>query len=60
MARNSRWHADDFEKFEFVSDYDISGLMNQHQTYGLGVPLIAVRKSHAGARPQRSVTIRPA
>lgn len=46
VARNGRWHADDFEKFEFVSDFDISGVMNHHQTYGLGVPLIAVRKSH--------------
>lgn len=46
VARNGRWHADDFERFEFVSDFDVSGLQNQHHTYGLGVPLIAVRKSH--------------
>jgi pimeloyl-ACP methyl ester carboxylesterase len=48
---NGRWHADDFDRFEFVSDYELKGLNNQHQTYGLGVPLIAVRKQHPGESP---------
>ena len=33
----------DFKKFEFVSDYQITGLPNHYRTYGLGVPLIAER-----------------
>ncbi|WP_235935386.1 esterase/lipase family protein [Candidatus Laterigemmans baculatus] len=38
------WSAEDFDHFEFVSDYQIQTLNNRHKTYGLGVPLIAVRK----------------
>jgi pimeloyl-ACP methyl ester carboxylesterase len=51
IVASGRWHADDFERFEFVSDYELKGLNNQHQTYGLGVPLIAVRKQHEGESP---------
>ncbi|MGB7323564.1 MAG: alpha/beta fold hydrolase [Rubripirellula sp.] len=40
-----QWRADEFDHYEFVSDYEIQTLRNQHTTYGLGVPLIAVRKS---------------
>jgi hypothetical protein len=41
------WHPDDLNKLEFVSDYEISGgLTNLHHTYGLGVPLIAIRAKH--------------
>src|SRR5262249_53864988 len=40
------WHPEDFDRLEFVSDYDVSGLTNKYHTYGLGVPLIAVRKCH--------------
>ena len=39
------WRAEDIERLEFVSDYEIAGLTNHHHTYGLGVPLIAVRSS---------------
>ena len=39
-----QWQADEFERYEFVSDYDIDILRNRHTTYGLGVPLIAVRR----------------
>ena len=42
----SRWRPEDFERFEFVSDYEIKGLKNHYQTHGLGVPLIAVRRSY--------------
>ncbi len=45
------WHADDFERLEFASDYEIVGLTNRHQSFGLGVPLVAVRKSHDGEHP---------
>jgi len=38
------WRPDDFEKFEFASDYEVEGLGNHHYRYGLGVPLIGVRR----------------
>ena len=41
-----RWHADDFERLEFASDFEATGLTNHHRSFGLGVPLVAVRKSH--------------
>ncbi len=49
--RSSRWSAEDFDRFEFVSDYEITGLKNHYQNYGLGVPLIAVRRRHEGESP---------
>lgn len=45
------WHPDDFERFEFVSDYELNGLKNHHHTYGLGVPLMAIRRQHPGESP---------
>lgn len=39
-----KWSNDDFDHFEFVSDYELEGLPASGLTYGLGVPLIAVRK----------------
>jgi pimeloyl-ACP methyl ester carboxylesterase len=50
-SRNVPWPAGDIKKFDFVSDYQISGLTNVYHTYGLGVPLIAVRKDHAANDP---------
>ena len=41
---DDRWTDQSFERFELVSDYKISGFESEHRTYGLGVPLIAVRK----------------
>ncbi len=38
------WQPDEFDRYEFVSDFDIKTLRNRHTTFGLGVPLIAVRK----------------
>ena len=46
---DGRWTNQLFERFELVSDYRTSGFESEHRTYGLGVPLIAVRK---GARQQ--------
>ncbi len=45
------WHAEDFAHFRFVSDYEVHGLKNHYHSYGLGVPLIAVRKSHDEMEP---------
>jgi hypothetical protein len=39
------WRAEDIDHLEFVSDFEIrGGLKNSYHTYGLGVPMIAVRK----------------
>lgn len=38
------WKNEDFAKFEFVSDYRVEGLADGGTNYGLGVPLIAVRR----------------
>lgn len=46
------WHQEDFSHFEFVSDYRVNGLNNTYHTYGLGVPLIAVRKAHENQTPE--------
>lgn len=51
VMRASGWHEDDFERFEFVSDYRVQGLRNHYHDYGLGVPLIAVRSTHQGEDP---------
>src|SRR5262249_925687 len=46
------WHADDIERLEFVNKYEIvGGLSNQYHTFGLGVPLIAVRAKHKEESP---------
>ncbi len=46
------WHADDLNQLEFVNDYQLEeGLSNHHQTFGLGVPLIAIRAPHEGETP---------
>jgi len=43
-----KWKPDEFDHYEFVSDYEIQVLRNRHTTYGLGVPLIAVRRPPDG------------
>jgi hypothetical protein len=49
VMHSTGWHAEDIDRLEFVSDYQVQGLRNHYHTYGLGVPLIAVRRSHDGA-----------
>lgn len=51
IVPRGRWHAEDFQRLEFVSDYQVEGLANRHHTYGLGVPLIAVWQSHERDHP---------
>jgi len=51
VLRSTNWRTEDFDDFEFVSDYQVHGLRNHYHTYGLGVPLIAVRNHHAGHDP---------
>jgi pimeloyl-ACP methyl ester carboxylesterase len=51
VVAHGNWHADDFERLEFVSDYEIENLSSRHHSYGLGVPLIAVRHPHENEDP---------
>jgi pimeloyl-ACP methyl ester carboxylesterase len=51
VMNSTGWHAGDIERLEFVSDYKVQGLQNHYHTYGLGVPLIAVRRSHSDEDP---------
>jgi hypothetical protein len=52
MQLRGPWLAEDLEKLEFVSDFQLGdGLTNRHHTYGLGVPLVAVRRRHEGESP---------
>jgi pimeloyl-ACP methyl ester carboxylesterase len=44
VARGT-WPAKDINHIEFASDYEIKGLTNHYHTFGLGVPLIAVRNA---------------
>lgn len=46
-----RWQADDFADFKFVSDYEVQELKNQYHSFGLGVPLIAIRQRHDPPSP---------
>lgn len=51
-ATRGGWDPDEFDRFEFVSDYNIQTLHNRHMTFGLGVPLIAVRKPSDSTDPR--------
>lgn len=51
VIRDSRWEPEDFSDFKFVSDYEVQGLKNQYHTFGLGVPLIAIRERRDGHDP---------
>ena len=48
VFRGRVWRPEDFDHFEFVSDYELKGLKNDYQTHGLGVPLIVVRRRYQG------------
>ncbi|MCA9117443.1 MAG: alpha/beta fold hydrolase [Planctomycetaceae bacterium] len=47
VPRGFRWTAEDFDSFELVSDYDVKGLKNKYRSFGLGVPIIAIREEGA-------------
>jgi pimeloyl-ACP methyl ester carboxylesterase len=51
VLHSNGWRPDDFDQFEFVSDYSVKGLRNHYHGYGLGVPLIAIRR-HQGGDPK--------
>jgi pimeloyl-ACP methyl ester carboxylesterase len=51
IVAQGRWRLDEIDRFEFASDYEVNGLTNNHHTFGLGVPLIGVRKTAATDSP---------
>ena len=51
-AIKGSWTPQDFDHFEFVSEYKIEGLNQTGITYGLGVPLIAVRRKGPDTDPR--------
>ena len=51
MLKSKGWHAEDFDRFEFVSDFEVNGLQNHYHNFGMGVPLIAVRGAHEEMDP---------
>lgn len=53
ISNNGRWRDHEFERFEFVSDFDTEGLKNIYHTYGLGVPVIGIRKSSPAAAEEK-------
>lgn len=50
-VRSGAWREDEFDRFEFATDFEVTGLQNLYRTHGLGVPLIAVRKPGAQIQP---------
>lgn len=38
------WDPEDIDHYEFADDYEVLGLANHYHNFGLGVPMIAVRK----------------
>ena len=55
QLKSRGWDAADFSRVEFVSDYEVNGLRNHYHNFGLGVPLIAVRKPHDDPDPAAGV-----
>jgi len=51
-ATGRTWRPEDFDRFEFVSDYEVRGLKNLYVQHGLGVPLIALRRSSRRPLPE--------
>jgi pimeloyl-ACP methyl ester carboxylesterase len=51
VAVRGSWPAEDIDHLEFVSDYEVQGLTNHYHTFGLGVPLIAVREPSSDDAP---------
>ncbi len=51
VAACGKWHDADFETLKFCSDFQVKGLQSANVSYGVGVPMIAVRKSHEGEGP---------
>lgn len=51
LYRETPWKAEDVHELIPASDFEVSGLDSRSRQYGLGVPLIAVRRSDPKANP---------
>jgi pimeloyl-ACP methyl ester carboxylesterase len=51
VVTRGSWHNEDFEDIKFCSDFQVKGLDAANVSYGVGVPMIAVRNKHADATP---------
>ena len=51
VVSRGKWHDGDFEELKFCSEFQVQGLQSANVSYGVGVPMIAVRKSHEGEGP---------
>jgi len=51
VVSRGNWHDAEFEELKFCSDFQVKGLQSANVNYGVGVPMIAVRRSHEGEGP---------
>ncbi len=51
VVSRGRWQDDDFDELKFCSELKVNVLQTANVNYGVGVPMIAVRKSHANESP---------
>ncbi len=51
VVSRGKWHDEDFEELKFCSEFQVKGLQSANVSYGVGVPMIAVRTSHEGEGP---------
>lgn len=49
-VRTGRWRIEDIERFRFSFDYELIGMQSEYRQHGLGVPLIACRKSNIASK----------
>jgi hypothetical protein len=49
-----QWSNEQFDHFDFVSDYQLQGLNSSGLSYGLGVPMIAVRRKGSPSDPREA------
>jgi pimeloyl-ACP methyl ester carboxylesterase len=51
VVSQGSWHDADFEELKFCSDFQVQGLDSANVSYGVGVPMIAVRRAHERDNP---------
>ncbi|MCG8585285.1 MAG: hypothetical protein MI757_11285 [Pirellulales bacterium] len=47
VSASRSWELADFRRFEFATDYQVVGLRNHFRQFGLGVPLVAIRRKQS-------------
>ncbi|GBC63644.1 alpha/beta hydrolase [Desulfonema ishimotonii] len=53
------WQLREFEAFHMAYEYEVKGLENHHQAYGIGLPLIAVRTPPADGTGRKEERFMP-